>query len=461
MKKLTQEIAVARLHEKHPQIIFCSFIYHNNTTKIPCKCSVCGYEWQAQYNNLVQGQGCIACKKNIFHSSEEALDFLRKKFPHIDFVPFEYINQRTRVYGKCKNCGSYLNFGKGTSFQSMSQNQWGCRQCHVNELKKTRSLSQQEVESRLYSLHKNISIKPFDYKNQRTRIFCRCAICGHEWSPTVAQMIKVKSDGIPAHSCEKCIRKKNGLKRRIDASFIINNLVQKHPDLDFSEFTYHGSHVAGWVTCKKCRRKFLSTYDRMYRAGSGCNYCRHIEGFEKQKIPVDAALKNMKNANKDIDFSFFEYKNSRIPGICKCLICDNEWMASYHSIVNNGSGCPKCNSSKGEKQVAAILNGLNISYIPQYKFEKCKIVRNMPFDFYIPEYNICVEVQGGQHFRPVQWFGGKKGFEKTLERDKTKLSYCEENGIRLILVNYDLGTMHDGCVDISDFEQYMQEILHS
>lgn len=71
----------------------------------------------------------------------------------------------------------------------------------------------------------------------------------------------------------------------------MDNLVKKHPELDFSNFIYHGGHTPGIVICKECGRQFLSTYDRMFRAGSGCNYCRHLEGFDKQKIPSETRKK--------------------------------------------------------------------------------------------------------------------------------------------------------------------------
>ena len=45
---------------------------------------------------------------------------------------------------------------------------------------------------------------------------------------------------------------------------------------------------------------------------------------------------------------------------------------------------------------------------------------------------MSIECQGGQHFFPVEHFGGDKGFKNTLERDKRKKKLCEENGIKLL-----------------------------
>ena len=65
----------------------------------------------------------------------------------------------------------------------------------------------------------------------------------------------------------------------------------------------------------------------------------------------------------------------------------------------------------------------------------------MPFDFYLNKYNICIEVQGEQHYKPVG-FGNIK-FKKSIEnfilqrkRDKIKENYCKENNIGLLKISY-------------------------
>ena len=62
-------------------------------------------------------------------------------------------------------------------------------------------------------------------------------------------------------------------------------------------------------------------------------------------------------------------------------------------------------------------------------------------DFYLPDYNIAIECQGEQHFKPVDFAGkGKKWteifFKENIERDKNKLKLCEENQINLFYINY-------------------------
>lgn len=56
------------------------------------------------------------------------------------------------------------------------------------------------------------------------------------------------------------------------------------------------------------------------------------------------------------------------------------------------------------------------------------------FDIYLPEYNIAIEYQGAQHFKPVKIFGGEEGYKRIVENDKRKKQLCEKNDCVLIYV---------------------------
>lgn len=46
--------------------------------------------------------------------------------------------------------------------------------------------------------------------------------------------------------------------------------------------------------------------------------------------------------------------------------------------------------------------------------------RKLKLDFFLPKYNIAIEVQGEQHFKPFDRFGGKIGLSEQVKRDKIK-----------------------------------------
>ena len=58
-------------------------------------------------------------------------------------------------------------------------------------------------------------------------------------------------------------------------------------------------------------------------------------------------------------------------------------------------------------------------------------------DFYLPDYNVAIECQGEQHFKPVDFAGkgkewAERSYEENVRRDEYKQKLCIENGITLL-----------------------------
>lgn len=98
--------------------------------------------------------------------------------------------------------------------------------------------------------------------------------------------------------------------------------------------------------------------------------------------------------------------------------------------------CCSIRSSYGEKKIKEYLHDNNINYIREKKFETCKNKKKLPFDFYLPEYNVCIEYDGQHHYMPVSKYGGEDFLKKVLENDKIKTTWCVENNIKLIRISY-------------------------
>jgi hypothetical protein len=58
-------------------------------------------------------------------------------------------------------------------------------------------------------------------------------------------------------------------------------------------------------------------------------------------------------------------------------------------------------------------------------------------DILVPRAGVAVEYQGEQHYRPIDIFGGKVGFEATVRRDENKLRLCQLAGIQLEYIRFD------------------------
>ena len=132
-----------------------------------------------------------------------------------------------------------------------------------------------------------------------------------------------------------------------------------------------------------------------------------------------------------------KYVNNRTKLLIKCPYCGNEFKVHFNNFKDCNSRCPKCqNNFKGEKEIERILNKFNIKFNTQYKFKDCKFKRYLPFDFYLPDYNLLIEFDGIQHYEIRGHFGGYDGFVDTKIRDTIKNIYCKDNNIDLLRIPY-------------------------
>ena len=102
-----------------------------------------------------------------------------------------------------------------------------------------------------------------------------------------------------------------------------------------------------------------------------------------------------------------------------------------------GRRCSVCNMSSGEQEVARVLDKYNIEYDIQYRFDDCKNILTLPFDFKLKKKGrpICIEFDGDMHFKPR----GTDTIEYFIQRkinDGLKNEYCLNNGIKLIRIPY-------------------------
>lgn len=93
--------------------------------------------------------------------------------------------------------------------------------------------------------------------------------------------------------------------------------------------------------------------------------------------------------------------------------------------------------SKYEAKIANMLEQDGIMFIPQYRFTECRDKKSLPFDFYLPEYDVLMEIQGQQHYEPIKFFGGEKEYLTRIRHDNIKCSFAKHNNLKLILIKYD------------------------
>lgn len=99
--------------------------------------------------------------------------------------------------------------------------------------------------------------------------------------------------------------------------------------------------------------------------------------------------------------------------------------------------------SKAENTIWNWLKYNNIDFEFQKRFLNCRDKNTLPFDFYIPKYNLCIEYQGSQHYDPGFYIRKKKSQEEGMQKyllqkkhDEMKKDYCKQNNINFLEIKY-------------------------
>jgi very-short-patch-repair endonuclease len=141
----------------------------------------------------------------------------------------------------------------------------------------------------------------------------------------------------------------------------------------------------------------------------------------------------LKHDNK-YDYSLVEYKNLRSKVKIICPVHGVfEQKADAHK---DGNGCFRCNDSKGEKEIALILEEMKIKYYREFSFKECSYKDILYFDFYLPELNILIEYDGEQHYKPIKYLGGEERYLEQKKKDEIKNNFCFKNNITLLRIKY-------------------------
>lgn len=184
--------------------------------------------------------------------------------------------------------------------------------------------------------------------------------------------------------------------------------------------------------CNKHRENGVqhTTYSRFKK--SGCRFCATERIAKANTSTLDEFQEKI--ASKNPNVAALEYSNCRKTAKFQCKKCGYVWESSAHTMVAYGKKCPNCeHASKGEAKVGEILEDWGIKFNGQHRFRNCYDLRPLPFDYYLPEYNVCIEYDGEQHFRKINHWSN---YEKTIKHDQMKNEFCINNNIPLIRIPY-------------------------
>lgn len=280
--------------------------------------------------------------------------------------------------------------------------------------------------------------KPENYAlNSHSKCWFDCDKCGHEFSK-ILKNINLANSWCPycvvptknlCGNCDRCFEKSFASHPRAISWSSKNKVVPHEVALK--------THKPYLFDCE-CGHEFSSCISDITCNNSWCPYCskppkklcgdilnciscqsKTFASIEKSKYW------SPKNTKKPIEV----FKSTAERFIFDCPKCNNEFESKLCHITD-GAWCPNCRY-KTEDLLFDKLKEIYPHIKNQVKFDWCKNIKHLPFDFVIDAKKIIIECDGEQHWVQV---GKWKTPEHNRARDLYKMKCANENGYSVIRI---------------------------
>ena len=183
------------------------------------------------------------------------------------------------------------------------------------------------------------------------------------------------------------------------------------------------------IECLTCGHRYFSSRGKVISAKRKCPLCSSrvvVKGVNDVNTTRPDIIMYLKNK---VDGELYS-KGSSKKVLCKCPKCGYEKYMSISNLTYHGFYCDICSDSISypNKCFINILKQMNIDFIPEYS---PYWIGKKRYDFYLKDYELIIEVDGGQHF--------DGNFMISLEEqnniDRWKDFMALKNGKKLIRIN--------------------------
>lgn len=221
---------------------------------------------------------------------------------------------------------------------------------------------------------------------------------------------------------------------------IEQRIYEKYGDKNYELLEFSTARERVKIKCLDCGEIFtLEHLSNLFIKGKK-HFCVNCAGT-KRSTDFCGKMMNYEIAQKKLDdfcggeYVILEdsYKGWSKKALIRHTLCGKIFSIQPRYLLLE-KRCPCLRKTfKGEERIKKFLEENKIEYILQKRLGSMK---EAPFDFFLPNFNLLIEFQGKQHFEPVKQFGGKVAFEKQKEIDERKKSLAAAEGFELFYISY-------------------------
>lgn len=243
----------------------------------------------------------------------------------------------------------------------------------------------------------------------------------------------IKEDNVGCRECSyEVIKRKNMLPiSRVKEIVEANGNKLLNPD-DYTGVKDNNLEVE----CGICKNVFTTSLESQIYSQGACLQCG-IAKVSKSITLKPEYLDELYNSNgKTVLLNPYDYIGNNILNLqFVCSECGSIYITSKSNYDGGYTRCGTCSrrKSSGELIIENYLTKNNIQFIPQHRYSDCKDKKELPFDFYLPDYNTIIEFDGQLHYVPRY---GEEKLKNTQYHDEIKNQYCKDNNIKLIRIPY-------------------------
>lgn len=332
----------------------------------------------------------------------------------------EYKNSTTLLKILCE-CGETFERKFKTIQKSPICKCEKCTQKYLTEKQKTHF---DEILFKLKEKGYEILIQEDEYKGINYKYDFKCPN-GHERPMYL-------SDLLNGHECKICATEKVMKKIRLSLKEVKEYFELFEYELLSEE--YKNAETPLVIKCPNGHITNTMTYGN-FKAGHRCLKCYNLETSKRQLIPFEERKEFVESFGFKILIKDSEYKDGSQKILLSCPE-GHEFNMCMHDF-QQGNRCPYCNNSKGEEKIKSFLECHNMEYIKEKRFNDCRgKAKPLPFDFYLPNYNCCIEYDGKQHYHLNSYSFTLLDLMNRKYLDNKKSKYCKDNNIKLIRIPY-------------------------